>query len=201
MEKIAGRLIGCLCVLSTLSACFLSGGASKAKEADLSENIPKQKEITETIIPEENPDVVELLKEEVRFTMHWEEDCSDTTLQISQEDAERLLKIAEAEAGDQEIDGMLKVMQVVMNRVQSPEYPDTIEEVITQPHQFQTVENETYYTAVPSVKAHLALAELEKNLNPDTSIIAFEMITNSKSLERYFVYAYTFGGHDFYVKR
>lgn len=201
MEKIAGRVIGCLCVLSALSACFLSGGASKAKEADLSENIPKQKEITETIIPEENPDVVELLKEEVRFTMHWEEDCSDTTLQISQEDAERLLKIAEAEAGDQEIDGMLKVMQVVMNRVQSPEYPDTIEEVITQPHQFQTVENETYYTAVPSVKAHLALAELEKNLNPDTSIIAFEMITNSKSLERYFVYAYTFGGHDFYVKR
>lgn len=167
----------------------------------MSENIPKQKEITETIIPEENPDVVELLKEEVRFTMHWEEDCSDTTLQISQEDAERLLKIAEAEAGDQEVDGMLKVMQVVMNRVQSPEYPDTIEEVITQPHQFQTVENETYYTAVPSVKAHLALAELEKNLNPDTSIIAFEMITNSKSLERYFVYAYTFGGHDFYVKR
>ena len=59
----------------------------------------------------ESPDVVELLKDEVRFTQNWETDCSDTTIQISYEDAQRLMKIATAEGGNQGTDGMLLIMQ------------------------------------------------------------------------------------------
>lgn len=168
----------------------------EAKEAVLFEKIPEEeKQIIETV------DVVEVLKDKIRYTKHWNEGCSDTTLQISQADAERLLKIATAEAENQGIDGMLKVMQVVINRVNSPDYPDSVEAVITQPHQFQPVSNGTYYTTVPSPEAHIALAKLEANIDPDTEIIAFEASANAKSLEKYFCFAYTQGGHDFYITK
>lgn len=40
------------------------------------------------------------------------------------------------EARNQPIDGQLAVAQVIMNRVESPRYPDTVCEVVWQPKQF-----------------------------------------------------------------
>lgn len=186
----------CAFLASLVIACPIQANVPEAEEAVLFEKIPEEeKQIVETV------DVVEVLKDKIRYTKHWDEGCSDTTLQISQADAERLLKIATAEAENQGIDGMLKVMQVVINRKNSPDYPGTIEAVITQRGQFEPVSNGTYYTAVPSPEAHLALAKLEANIDPDSEIIAFEASANAKSLEKYFCFAYTQGGHDFYVQK
>jgi len=35
----------------------------------------------------------------------------------------------------------------------------------------------------------------------DTEIVGFEASANGRSLERWFQYAYTIGGHDFYIAK
>lgn len=142
-----------------------------------------------------------LLQEEVRETKNWEQNCYDDTIQVSYEDAQRLLKIAWAEAGNQGIDGQLHIMEVVWNRVNSPDYPNTIEEVIKQPGQFESYSNGGYGRAQPTAETHHALAEFEKNRNLDTDIVAFETTRNGRTLEKYYSFLYTSGQHDFYVKK
>ena len=55
---------------------------------------------------------------------------------LRESDEELLQKIAVSEAGNQGPDGMWLVMCVVMNRVESEDFPDTISEVINQKGQF-----------------------------------------------------------------
>ena len=149
----------------------------------------------------ESPDVVELLKDEVRFTQNWETDCSDTTIQISYEDAQRLMKIATAEGGNQGTEGMLLIMQTIWNRVQSDDFPDTIKGVIEQKNAFTSVTRGTYQEAEPTYEAHLALAEFEKNLNHDPKLIGFETTKNGERLLAYFDYYKTYQDHTFYQKK
>ena len=158
-------------------------------------------EVTDT-----KPNVVELLKEEIHETQNWDEGTCDHTLQLSQEDAWRLMKLSAAEAGNQNAFGQYLVMRVVLNRLNSEDYPDSIEKIISQRgkkngkwvYQFQTYGTGAYEKAVPNVDGHLALAILEKNEAPDTEIIAFEANWNDQSLLRYYELAYVYKGHTFY---
>ena len=49
---------------------------------------------------------------------------------------ELLALMVEAEAGDQPIEGKKLVVDVVLNRIDSPDFPNSIEEVITQKYAF-----------------------------------------------------------------
>lgn len=122
-------------------------------------------------------------------------------IEVSYEDAQMLMKIAQAEAGNQGIEGMSSVMRVVLNRVMSDEFPDTVEEVIKQPYQFESFNNGSYENAEPSTDCHLALAQVERGLSADKEIIGFETVENGESLTRYFDYAYTIKDHNFYVTK
>ncbi len=51
---------------------------------------------------------------------------------ISQEDYEVLLRIVEAEAGGEDTEGKMLVAGVVLNRVASEDFPDTVKEVVFQ---------------------------------------------------------------------
>lgn len=54
-------------------------------------------------------------------------------------DSLELLAICvEAEAGNQPLDGRRMVADVILNRVDNPNFPDTIEGVITQPYHFSS---------------------------------------------------------------
>ena len=121
-------------------------------------------------------------------------------IELSFEDAQMLLKIAQAEAGNQSIDGMALVMQTVLNRVEDDDYPDTIYEVISQKGQFQSYANGTYAKAIPCSDCHMALAEIEMGMFSDDTVIAFE-VSGVRSLDKYFMYAFTLGGHDFYTEK
>lgn len=122
-------------------------------------------------------------------------------IEVSYEDAQMLMKIAQAEAGNQGIEGMSAVMCVVLNRVMNDNYPDTIEEVIKQPYQFESYTNGMFDNAEPSTDCHLALAQVERGLSTDKEIIGFETVENGESLTRYFDYAYTIKDHNFYVPK
>lgn len=116
-------------------------------------------------------------------------------LEMSLEDAQLLMRTAWAEAGDQGEDGIWLVMSVVVNRVNDPEWPDNIHDVVYQAHQF----------AKPSklqdvgTTAHTALARIEMGeICPQ--IIAFEKNDSSGS-NQYFDAVFTYRDHTFYAKR
>ena len=67
-----------------------------------------------------------------------------------EQEIENLYKIVMAESGNQGSYGQQLVTSVVINRMQSEKYPNTITGVITQKHQFSPVSNGTFYSAVPT---------------------------------------------------
>ena len=92
-------------------------------------------------------------------------------------------------------------MRVVLNRLTSNRYPDTIKEVIADKGQFETYEEGIYQKTEPNLDSHLALGMLETTLNFDTEIIGFETKENGRALEKYYDYKFTYKDHDFYVSK
>lgn len=80
----------------------------------------------------------------------------DRTQEIALNEADKLIlyKIVEAEAGSEDRIGKILVANVVINRLQSASFPDSVEEVVFQQEdgvaQFSPVINGTYETAVPN---------------------------------------------------
>lgn len=163
--------------------------------------IPKDNpsEIIETVRIE--PNIKTLLEHEVRETRHWDEGTSDNTVTITYPDAQLLMMVASAEALNQGVSGMVHVMEVILNRVASDEFPDTVQGVVYQKSQFESVTNGSIYRAEITPEVRQALAEVEKNLKPNNKIIAFETAENGKTLEKYFDYSFTQGDHDFFTTK
>lgn len=62
-------------------------------------------------------------------------------ISISDSDIDLLARIVRAEAQTEPFEGKVAVADVVLNRVESQQFPDTIKEVIYAPGQFQPVSN------------------------------------------------------------
>ena len=185
-------------VLSILGVFFMLGNCVvSAQEIPNDEKEPI--EIVETTKIE--PNAVILAKEEVRYTRHWNEDLSDNTIEVSYADAQLLMMVASAEALNQGTEGMKKIMMVILNRVSSNQFPNTIQGVVYQPGQFESVTSGAIYNAQITPEVRQALADVEKNLDYDSSIVAFETSVNGRSLERYFDYLYSVQDHDFYITK
>ena len=69
-----------------------------------------------------------------------------------QYETELLWRLVESEAGNQSLLGKRLVVDVVLNRVDDPRFPDSIKEVIYQPGQFAVVDNGAIYTVAPSAE-------------------------------------------------
>ena len=127
--------------------------------------------------------------------------CEDTgeKITMTKEEQELLMKLAYAEAGNQGVEGMWLVMSVVINRVNSPDYPNTITGVIYQDKQFSTVKNGALDKAVITDNCREALLRiLSGDVKPD--IIGFET-TKSKVLEKWFQASFEHKDHRFYVAK
>ena len=138
-----------------------------------------------------------------------EETVERETNELTYDEAQLLMKIAQAEAGNQGPDGMWLVMSVVLNRVNSSEFPDSITEVVYQKartkkgniiYQFSSVaDNRIEEQTVLSKEVHEALVKIESGEVAE-EIIAFE-VKDSTALDKYFKYAFTFRDHRFYTKK
>lgn len=82
--------------------------------------------------------------------------------EFTYEESQLLMHLAEAEAGNQGEDGMWLVMSVVMNRVNDPDWPDNITDVIYQKNQFSPVSDGRLNKVELSKEVHTALARIEK---------------------------------------
>lgn len=88
---------------------------------------------------------------------------------------ELLACLAQAEAGNQNLAGKRLVVDVVINRVKSDQYPDSIEEVIFDPGQFSCIEDGNFVRASQNISEEAWLAaemEYEESIL-DSGILYF----------------------------
>ena len=84
-----------------------------------------------------------------------------------------LQRLVEAEAGGESIEGRIAVANVILNRIKSAEYPNTIHDVIYQTNQFEVVSIGTIDTKVPSAGTIEAVnrALSGEKVVPDSTVI------------------------------
>lgn len=88
------------------------------------------------------------------------------------DELEYLAACVEAEAGNQGLLGKQYVVDVILNRVDSDKFPDTITEVINEPRQFSVVSDGRINEVVPTEETYQAIQlELENRL--DDTILFF----------------------------
>lgn len=121
----------------------------------------------------------------------------DTCLLVSQEDAQRLMKIAYVE-DHTSIESQAAVMACILNRVESPDFPNTIQGVIEQEGQFSTVTNGEYFDAEPNVDSHYALALIESR-QVESDALYFEAAYAKNTWQsNHLIYISTVGGTRYY---
>lgn len=102
----------------------------------------------------------------------------DTDEQIEEEillgEMELLAQLVEAEAGNQDFEGKCLVVDVVLNRVESDDFPNTIEEVIFDPGQFSVITNGAFDKAAWNMKeSDYAAVSVEMALHQNKNVLYF----------------------------
>lgn len=134
-------------------------------------------------------------------------DQPEVVYELSEEDLEALLRIVEAEAGSEDEDGRLLVANVVLNRVNSEDFPVTVKEVVFQQSegvtQFSPVASGRYYTVEISEETIVAVerALMGEDISQGALYFASRKYANSNKM-RWFDTKLTFlfehGGHEFF---
>lgn len=184
MKKVKGILISLGIILLVADSLLISLVKEPHSEELTIEKIPPRIiGTTQTIVEQE--------------TIERTHDVQMEVNEFSIEDAQLLLKVAQAEAGNQGEDGMWLVMSVVLNRRDSEQFPDTIKEVIYQKSQFATVTNGAISKVEVSPECHMALSRIERGeIAPE--VIGFET-KDSNTLDEYFKCVFGYRNHKFYV--
>lgn len=114
---------------------------------------------------------------------------------LTEEDEELVLKIAVLEAGGEDVEGMAQVIQVVMNRFDSENFPNSISGVIYQEGQFCTAKRLS--KAEITSESREALNEVEWGNYKSNEALYFESCEGLVFADDY-KYLFSYGGHDFY---
>ena len=106
-------------------------GAAAEMPAETAAEMPAE---TVAEMPAEIPAEAEARLEEGMEEAEPTEADSGRVYELSEEDYDALLRLVEAEASGEDIKGKMLVANVVLNRVESSSFPDTVKEVIYQRH-------------------------------------------------------------------
>ena len=127
--------------------------------------------------------------------------------ELSDTDLEVLLRIVEAEAGNEDEDGKLLVANVVLNRMNSQLFPDSVAGVVFQKEkgvsQFSPVSNGSYYRVEVSedtVKA-VERALMGEDISQGALYFVARKYADSskvKWFDRNLTYLFAHGGHEFF---
>ena len=132
--------------------------------------------------------VIDISEEELAYQIEFEDYMGELEL---------LANLVEAESGNQDLKGKRLVADVVLNRVESDRFPNTITEVIYQDYQFSTVldgalERASWHISDESFEA-VRLEALENEERLDEDILFFTYGEYNKHCEP----AYQYGSHYF----
>lgn len=144
------------------------------------------------------------INEEPAIEVETVDESPSPSYDLSAEDEYLLMKIAMAEAEGEDIDGKALVIMVILNRVASDKFPDTIEEVIYQQsngkYQFSPISNGRFDRVEPNEDCQKALDMVMLDGWDDSQgALYFESCSNednwhSRNLE----FLFKHGGHRFY---
>lgn len=117
------------------------------------------------------------------------------------DDAYILAKMAMAEAEGEDTVGKALVMRVILNRVRSDSFPDTIEEVITEPWAFTPISDGRYDRVEPDADCWAAFDMIAAGWDESEGALYFEMTPtrptwHSENLQELFAH----GCHTFYTE-
>lgn len=106
----------------------------------------------------------------------------DTPEQIAEEirlgDMELIAQLVEAEAGNQSFEGKCRVVDVILNRIESPDFPDNAFDVIFQKGQFSVTWNGAFEKAGYNMKEDdYRAVEYEMQLHENKDILYFNCNT------------------------
>ena len=127
--------------------------------------------------------------------------------QFSDEELEVLLRIVEAEAGGEDEDGRLLVANVVLNRVNSEEFPNTVSEVVFQKEgavaQFSPAYSGKYYRVEVSDATISAVgrALMGEDISQGALYFVARKRADGNSLKWFdekLVFLFEHGGHEFF---
>lgn len=117
------------------------------------------------------------------------------TYYLTEEEAKLVKQVAVLEAGGEDVDGIANVMQVVLNRKFSEEFPNTIEGCLYQESQFTTA-SRLAGTEITET-AEKAYERVTDGIYQFNDSLYFESLPG-KIWSDIYEYAFSCGGHDFY---
>lgn len=121
---------------------------------------------------------------------------------FSDKNAYLLKKIAMAEAEDEDTEGKALVIRVVLNRVKSREFPDSIKKVIYQERQFSPIANGRFDRVEPNKDCQKALDMIaEDGWNRSRGALYFESKSASTWHKDNLQFLFRHGNHYFYKDR
>lgn len=164
-----------------------------------------QAQISETSHPE--PETTETITTEVEESMSPAPTAEATSGMIysfdwDADEAYLLAKIAMAEAEDQDTEGKALVILVVLNRVWHEGFPNTIEDVIYQKHQFSPISNGRFDKVEPDEDCWRALELVQvEHWDESMGALYFESKSESTWHERNLQFLFKHGDHYFYTEK
>lgn len=190
MKKIIG-ITGTIALLLPLITCTFTIKANASNATTQTGIVAIETEELPELLTYEELCKLYSCKEDVRV-------CDPAIIELSQEDAVRLMKVAQAEAGTEDPLAIAYVMMVVINRLNDPYWPDTIEGVLKQQNQFTVYKSGRYERTVPNANAHYALYMVEAGqINIEAEY--FESVSVKDSWQsRHRTVEFEYGGHRFY---
>ena len=125
-------------------------------------------------------------------------------MEISENDYYWLTRIVEAEAGDQDDIGKILVVNVILNRVRSVQFPDRIKSVIFQnngkTYQFEPVKNGRIYDMNPTENTIQCVDRALNGEDYSNGALYFTMKTSSRSwFNTSLTLLFVHGDHYFYT--
>ena len=126
---------------------------------------------------------------------------------LDEEQTDILMRIVEAEAGNQDEDGRLLVANVILNRVESDKFPDTIKDVVLQKekgvYQFSPVSSGRIWKVDVSEETSMAVERAlnGEDISDGALYFAARKYADGKKMgwfDRNLTYLFEHGGHEFF---
>lgn len=129
------------------------------------------------------------------------------TITLSSSEKEVLLRIVEAEATGEDLKGRILVANVIMNRVKSKQFPNTVKGVVFQKNgrsvQFSPTKDGRYWSVKVTKKTKQAVEEALSGTDYSKGALYFSARSkadpsNMSWFDRNLTWLFQYGGHEFY---
>lgn len=204
-------LLGLLMMIFVVSVTALLYGltgviANKNKTLQQYQN---ELEYRQEVIDSLNVDIAKLnerlqsISDELEIKEKEVEDYKSGKLNVwgfDDKDVDLLNRLVESEAGGESMEGRIAVANVVLNRIKSDKYPNTLHDVIYQKNQFEVVKIGTINTKIPSEGTKEAVRRAlqgESTVPEGTVIFWAKYVPSSHPIWRHCDVVKTIGIHNF----